>query len=134
MTIVNLQPRHANALKLALATATAQGNKLQVRYLREVLRELGLVEKPAVKKGRKAVDVFMRPLKPSKALAAIVGERAQPRTEIVAKLWTYIKKNKLQDNVNKRMVNNDAKLKAIFGNVAQTSMFEMAGLITKHVK
>ena len=56
-----------------------------------------------------------------------------PRTEVVSKLWAYIKKNKLQDAVNKRMVNADAKLKEIFGK-AQVSMFEMAGLIGKHVK
>jgi upstream activation factor subunit UAF30 len=76
---------------------------------------------------------FMKPLTPSPQLAAVVGNSPMPRTEVVSKLWAYIKKNKLQDSVNKRMVNADAKLKEIFGK-AQVSMFEMAGLIGKHVK
>ncbi len=76
---------------------------------------------------------FMKPLTPSPQLAAVVGSSPMPRTEVVSKLWAYIKKNKLQDSVNKRMVNADAKLKEIFGK-AQVSMFEMAGLIGKHVK
>jgi upstream activation factor subunit UAF30 len=75
----------------------------------------------------------MKALTPSAALAAVVGSNPLPRTEIVSKLWVYIKKNKLQDAVNKRMVNADAKLKEVFGK-AQVSMFEMAGLIGKHVK
>jgi upstream activation factor subunit UAF30 len=76
---------------------------------------------------------FMKALTPSPQLAAVVGSAPLPRTEVVSKLWAYIKKNKLQDAVNKRMVNADAKLKEIFGK-AQVSMFEMAGLIGKHVK
>ena len=76
---------------------------------------------------------FMKALTLSPALAAVVGSPSMPRTEIVSKLWVYIKKNKLQDAVNKRMINADAKLKEIFGK-AQVSMFEMAGLIGKHVK
>ena len=70
---------------------------------------------------------------PSSALAEVVGSKPIPRTEVTKKLWAYIKKNKLQDAANKRMVNADAKLKEIFGK-AQVSMFEMAGLIGKHVK
>jgi upstream activation factor subunit UAF30 len=76
---------------------------------------------------------FMKALTPSPQLAAVVGDKPLPRTEVVSKLWAYIKKNKLQDSNNKRMVNADAKLKEIFGK-AQVSMFEMAGLIGKHVK
>ena len=76
---------------------------------------------------------FMKPLQPDQSLAAVVGSAPLPRTEIVSKLWAYIKKNKLQDQANKRMVNADDKLRALFGK-AQVSMFEMAGLIGKHVK
>jgi chromatin remodeling complex protein RSC6 len=76
---------------------------------------------------------FMKPLQPDASLAAVVGNSPMPRTEIVSKLWAYIKKNKLQDSVNKRMVNSDDKLRALFGK-AQVSMFEMAGLIGKHIK
>ena len=82
---------------------------------------------------RKPNAAFMKPMTPSAALSEVVGTKPIPRTEVTKKLWAYIKKNKLQDNVNKRMVNADAKLKEIFGK-AQVSMFEMAGLIGKHVK
>jgi chromatin remodeling complex protein RSC6 len=75
----------------------------------------------------------MKPLTPSASLAAVVGSTPLPRTEVVSKLWAYIKKNGLQDKTNKRLVNADAKLKEVFGK-AQVSMFEMAGLIGKHVK
>ena len=88
-------------------------------------------EAPAVKRTPNAA--FMKALTLSPALAAVVGGKALPRTEIVKQLWVYIKANKLQDSINKRMINADAKLKAVFGK-AQVSMFEMAGLIGKHVK
>ena len=84
-------------------------------------------------KKRTVNAAFMKALTPSAALAAIVGATPLPRTEVVSKLWLYIKKNKLQDAVNKRMINADAKLKEIFGKM-QVSMFEMAGLIGKHLK
>ncbi len=75
---------------------------------------------------------FMKALTPSPALAAIVGSAPLPRTEVISKLWVYIKANNLQDTANKRNINADAKLKPIFGK-AQVSMFELAGLIGKHV-
>jgi upstream activation factor subunit UAF30 len=94
-------------------------------------------KKPAAKKApakkRTPNAAFMKALTLSPALAAVLGDKPLPRTEIVSKLWVYIKANKLQDSVNKRMINADAKLKAVFGK-AQVSMFEMAGLIGKHVK
>ena len=76
---------------------------------------------------------FMKALTLSPELAAVVGDKPLPRTEIVSKLWVYIKAKDLQDKVNKRMINADEKLRAVFGK-AQVSMFEMAGLIGKHVK
>lgn len=75
----------------------------------------------------------MKAMTPSAALAAIVGGKPLPRTEVVKQMWVYIKANKLQDAINKRMINADAKLKAVFGK-AQVTMFEMAGLIGKHLK
>jgi len=75
----------------------------------------------------------MKPLTLSAALSAVVGDKPLPRTEIVKKLWDYIKAKNLQDKVNKRLINADEKLRAVFGK-AQVSMFEMAGLIGKHVK
>jgi len=93
--------------------------------------------KPAAKKApakkRTPNAAFMKALTLSPALAAVLGDKPLPRTEIVSKLWVYIKAHKLQDSINKRMINADAKLKAVFGK-AQVSMFEMAGLIGKHVK
>jgi chromatin remodeling complex protein RSC6 len=86
---------------------------------------------PAVK--RTANAAFMKPLTPSAALAAVVGAAPLPRTEVVSKLWVYIKKNKLQDAANKRMINSDSKLKEVFGK-SQVSMFEMSGLIGSHLK
>jgi len=89
--------------------------------------------KAAPAKKRVANAAFMKALTPSAHLAAVVGASPLPRTEVVSKLWTYIKKHKLQDATNKRMINADAKLKEVFGK-AQVSMFEMAGLIGKHLK
>ena len=91
-------------------------------------------KKPAAKKAaRKPNAAFMAALTPSVALAAIVGDKPLPRTEVVKKLWEYIKKGKLQDAVNKRMINADAKLREVFGK-AQADMFEMQRLLKKHLK
>ena len=90
--------------------------------------------KPAKKKSaRKPNAAFMKALTPSAALAAVVGAKALPRTEAVKKIWAYIKANKLQDAKNKRNVNTDAKLKVVFGNKAQVSMFEIAKFLGKHL-
>ena len=89
--------------------------------------------KKAPAKKRTPNAAFMKALTPSAALAAVIGSKPVPRTEVVKQLWVYIKKNKLQDAVNKRNINADAKLKEVFGK-AQVSMFEMAGLIGKHLK
>lgn len=77
---------------------------------------------------------FMKPMTPSEVLSAIVGALPLPRTEVVKKIWAYIKSNKLQDAINKRMINADEKLKAIFGGKSQVSMFEMTKLVNKHLK
>lgn len=88
---------------------------------------------PKKKSARKPSAAFMRPLTPSAALAAVIGNKAMPRTEVVKKMWVYIKANKLQDSVNKRMINADANLKAVFGGKSQVSMFDMAKLLSKHL-
>jgi upstream activation factor subunit UAF30 len=90
--------------------------------------------KKAVKKvARKANAAFMKPVKPSEALAAVVGSTPIPRTEVTKKLWAYIKKNGLQDKVNKRNINADDKLKGVFGGKKTVSMFEMTKLVSKHL-
>ncbi|MDB5869103.1 MAG: hypothetical protein JWP96_1435 [Polaromonas sp.] len=91
--------------------------------------------KPAAAPAKKRTPnpAFMKALTLSPELSAVVGDKPLPRTEIVSKLWVYIKANDLQDPTNKRMINADEKLLAVFGK-PQVSMFEMAGLIGKHVK
>lgn|SRR5687767_4033993 len=92
-------------------------------------------KKPAKKKSaRKPSAAFMKPLTPSAALGAVIGTKAVPRTEVVKKIWVYIKANKLQDKNNRRMINADAKLKPVFSGKGQISMFEMAKHLTKHLK
>ncbi len=75
----------------------------------------------------------MAPLKPSAALAQVVGNKPIPRTEVVKKLWAYIRKHKLQDSKNRRNINADANLKVVFNGKGQVSMFEMTKLVSKHL-
>jgi chromatin remodeling complex protein RSC6 len=88
---------------------------------------------PKKKSARKPNAAFMAPLTPSATLGEVVGNKPMPRTEVVKKIWDYIKKNNLQDAKNRRMINADAKLKPIFGK-DQISMFELAKIVNKHVK
>ncbi|HEX9180115.1 MAG TPA: SWIB/MDM2 domain-containing protein [Burkholderiales bacterium] len=90
---------------------------------------------PKKPKAKRAPNpAFMKPLTPSEALAAVIGAAAAARTEITKKVWDYIKKNKLQDAINKRMINADEALRKVFGGKSQVSMFEMTKLISKHLK
>lgn len=82
---------------------------------------------------KKANAAFMKPLTPSDKLAEVVGSKPLPRTEVVKKLWAYIKKNNLQDKKNRRNINADAALKAVFGGKATVNMFEMTKLVSKHL-
>jgi len=93
--------------------------------------------KPAKKKAkakRKPNAAFMRPMTLSDDLGAVVGSKPIPRTEVTKKLWAYIKRNHLQDTVNRRMINADEKLARIFGGRRKVSMFEMTKLVSKHMK
>lgn len=83
---------------------------------------------------RKPSAAFMKPMQPDDALAAIVGEKPLPRTEITKRVWAYIKKNGLQDKKNKRNINADDKMKKVFGGKATVNMFEMTKLVNKHLK
>ncbi len=92
-------------------------------------------KKTTVKKAktkRKPNAAFMKPLTPSPALAAVIGAKAIPRTQVVKKLWQYIRSNSLQDSKNRRNINADAKLKPVFGKNT-VSMFEMTKLVSKHL-
>lgn len=86
---------------------------------------------PAKKRAPSAA--FMKPMTPSPALAAVIGDKPLPRTEVTKKVWDYIKKNNLQDAANKRNINADDKLKAVFGGKKQVTMFEMTALISKQL-
>ena len=99
---------------------------------KKIVAKKAPAKKAAAKTARKPNAAFMKPMTPSAVLAAVVGASPLPRTEVTKKVWDYIKKHKLQDATNKRNINADDKLKAVFGK-AQVSMFEMAGLIGKHV-
>jgi chromatin remodeling complex protein RSC6 len=81
---------------------------------------------------RAANPAFMKAMKPSAALAAVIGAEPQPRTEVTKKLWAYIKEHNLQDAANKRNINADAKLLAVFGK-PQVTMFEMTKLVNGHL-
>jgi len=94
-------------------------------------------KKPAAKKStakRKPNAAFMKAMTPSAVLAAVVGSMPLPRTEVTKKIWDYIKRNKLQDALNKRLINADEKLRAVFGGKKQVSMFEMTKLVSNHLK
>ena len=82
---------------------------------------------------RKPNAAFMAPVTPSTALAEVVGSKPIPRTEVTKRLWAYIKKNKLQDAVNRRMIKADAALKPVFGGKSTVNMFEMTKLVNKHL-
>ncbi len=85
-------------------------------------------------KKRKPNAAFMKPMTPSSMLAEVGGSKAIPRTEVTKKLWAYIKRNKLQDTKNRRMINADDALKAVFGGRGKVTMFEMTKLVSKHLK
>ncbi|MBP7845561.1 MAG: DNA topoisomerase III [Proteobacteria bacterium] len=90
-------------------------------------------KKATKKTKRKPNAAFMKALTPSPKLAAIVGSKGLPRTQVVKKMWDYIKKNKLQNPKNRRNIIADAKLKEVFGK-AEVSMFELTKIISKHLK
>lgn len=91
-------------------------------------------KKPAKKKSaRKPNAAFMAKLTPSGSLAEVIGSQPRPRTEMIKKIWDYIKKNGLQDKANKRMINADDKLRVLFGGKGQVSMFDLAKIVSKNV-
>lgn len=113
---------------------------------KKAVAKKAVAKKPAAKKAvaKKAVakkakskrtpnPAFMKAMNISPTLARIVGSKPLPRTEVVKKLWDYIKKNKLQDSVNKRNINADSNLKEVFGGRGTVTMFEMTKLVNKHL-
>jgi len=125
------------AKKASKKVAKKAAKKVAKKAAKKVVKKAAKkVAKKAVKKAakRKPNAAFMAALTPSATLAAVIGNKAIPRTEIIKKIWDYIKKNKLQDSKNKRMINADEKLLALFAGKKQVSMFDLAKIVSKHVK
>lgn len=92
-------------------------------------------KKKKKKRGRRRPSAaFMRPMTISPALAAVIGSKAIPRTQVTKKLWKYIKLRKLQNKINRRMIDADAALKKVFGGKSKVNMFQMTKLVSKHLK
>ena len=125
--------KKAPAKKAAAKKAPAKKKTAAKPPVKKAPAKKAPAKKAAPAKKRTPNAAFMKPMTPSAALAAIIGAQAMPRTEVTKKVWEYIKKNKLQDAVNRRMINADAKLKEIFKK-AQASMFEMTKMINGHLK
>ena len=106
--------------------------KKAVKTVKKPAAKKAAAKKPAAK--RKPNAAFMKAMTPSATLAAVVGATPMPRTEVTKKIWDYIKKNKLQDAINRRLINADEKLKAVFGGKGKVSMFEMTKLVSNHLK
>ena len=128
--------------KVAKKKATKKKAKKKAKKAPKKKAKKKAAKKAAKKKGgkkkkkvkRKPNPSFMRPLMPDAALGAVVGSKALPRTQVVKKLWVYIKRKDLQDKQNRRMINADDKLRAIFGGKKQVSMFEMTKLVNQHLQ
>jgi chromatin remodeling complex protein RSC6 len=103
-------------------------------------RKAGGARRASAKRGgakrakRAPNPAFMRPMQPSEELGAVVGARPMPRTEVTKRIWDYIRKNGLQDQKNRRQINADDRLRAVFGGRRQVSMFEMTKLVNNHLK
>lgn len=120
--------------KSAKKTAKKAAKKTASKAPKKAAKKSAKKAAPKKKSARKPNAAFMAPLTPSPVLAEVVGAKPLPRTEIVKKIWDYIKKNNLQDKKNRRMINADGKLKEVFGGKGQISMFELAKIVNNHVK
>jgi upstream activation factor subunit UAF30 len=122
--------------KATAKKATAKKATAKKATAKKATAKAAAPKKATAKKAtsRKPNPAFMKPLTPSAALAEIVGASALPRTEVVKKVWAYIKKNGLQDAKNKRAINADDKLKAVFGGKKTVTMFEMTKLLSNNLK
>jgi upstream activation factor subunit UAF30 len=123
------------AKKSPKKAAKKSAKKAAKKTAKKAPKKAKKAKKAAKKKSaRKPNAAFMAPLNLSPALADVIGSKPQPRTEIIKKIWQYIKKNGLQDSKNRRMINADAKLKPLFGGKNQISMFELAKVVNNNVK
>ena len=126
------------AMKKAKKAGKKSAKKSPARKAAKKMTKKAVKRAPAKKAAKKKTArkpnaAFMKPMMPTGPLAAILGSTPMPRTEVTSKIWQYIKKNKLQDSANRRMINADDKLRALFGK-AQASMFELTKYVSKHLK
>jgi upstream activation factor subunit UAF30 len=120
--------------KKAKKSAKKAAKKSPAKKVAKKVAKKAAPRKAAKKKSaRKPNAAFMKPLMPTGPLAAIIGSTPMPRTEVTSKIWAYIKKNKLQDPINRRNINADDKLRPLFGK-AQATMFELTKYVSKHLK
>jgi chromatin remodeling complex protein RSC6 len=125
------------AAKRPAARKAVKAKKASKKAAKRPAKKAAAKKRPAAKKASKKRapnPAFMKPMTPSSQLAAVVGEKAIPRSEVTKKVWAYIKSKGLQDQKNRRMINADDKLGPVFGGKKQVSMFEMTKLVNKHLK
>jgi chromatin remodeling complex protein RSC6 len=117
------------------ATKKATKKVTKKKVIKKKVTKKKVTKKKVTKKRvvRQPNPAFMKPMQPDMVLGEVVGNKPLPRTEITKKLWAYIKKNGLQDTVNKRMINADEKLRPVFGGKWQVNMFEMTKLVANHI-
>jgi upstream activation factor subunit UAF30 len=125
--------KKAAPAKAAKKTATKAAPKKAAAPKKTATKAASSKKAAPKKSARKPNAAFMAPLTVSPVMAEVVGNKPMPRTEIVKKIWDYIKKNNLQDKKNKRMINADPKLKPVFGGKDQISMFELAKLVNDQI-
>jgi chromatin remodeling complex protein RSC6 len=128
MSRVNLSPQKINE-DFSRKTGDLPSRKALLSEHNTLKQNLNMAKKSA----RKPNAAFMKPVTPDTALSAVVGAKPLPRTELTKKLWDYIKKNGLQDKKDRKMINADAALKAVFSGKSKVSMFEMTKLVSGHV-
>jgi chromatin remodeling complex protein RSC6 len=119
-----------------MATKKKAARKSAKKSARKPARKTTARKKATKKAGKKRTPsaAFMKPVQPDDKLAAVVGSSPMPRTEVTKKLWTYIKRNGLQDQKNRRNINADDKLRPVFNGRSTVNMFEMTSLVSKHVR
>jgi chromatin remodeling complex protein RSC6 len=124
----------ATAKRKSKKSAKKSGKKSAKRPAKKAAKKAAPKKAKKAASKRKPNAAFMKAMTPSAVLAAVVGSMPLPRTEVTKKIWDYIKKNKLQDSINKRLINADEKLRQVFGGKRQVSMFEMTKLVSNHLK
>jgi len=124
----------ATAKKAKKAAKKSSAKKAAKKVAKKVAKKAPAKKAAKKKSARKPNAAFMKPLTPVGPLAAVIGTAPMPRTEVTSKIWAYIKKNKLQDSVNRRNINADDKLRPLFGGKSQVSMFDLTKFVSKNLK